>query len=96
MHNDVTYQWNKNEIDSKDHEVKKADGIESILGWFHTSYLEWFSLYDIHVDVNLLIYLKEDLRLPGTTFSNSDGNLSLMGLYKGHPNTKCASSSTTI
>ena len=38
----------------------------------------------------------KDLRLPRTTFSNSDGNLSLMELYLGHSNMTCASFSTSL
>ena len=39
---------------------------------------------------------KKDLRLLNTTFSSNDWNLSLMGLYRGHSNTKCASFSATL
>ena len=49
--------------------------------------LEWWSVCSLHeteANVNLLVNWKKDLRLPKTTFSNRDGNLSLMGLYRSH------------
>lgn len=38
---------------------------------------------------------KKNLRLPNTTFLETDWNLSLKGLYRGHSNPKCASFSAT-
>ena len=41
----------------------------------------------IEANVNLQVQLKEkNLKLPNTTFSNSDGNLFLTGFYWGHSN----------
>ena len=38
---------------------------------------------------------KKDLKFSGTMFSNSDENLHVMGLYRGHSKMKCASTALT-
>lgn len=53
--------------------------------------LEWRSAVAsvrIEFDMNMMLQLKEKLN---TTFSKSNRMLSMMGLYKGQSNTKCAS-----
>jgi hypothetical protein len=54
------------------------------------------SLCEIEANVNLVVQLKDVLEAPYTTFSNSDGNLSLEGLYRGHSNMQCASFSIAL
>ena len=46
------------------------------------------SMCKIEVNVNLVV--KERLEAPRTILPDSDVNLSLMGLYRGHSNLKCA------
>jgi hypothetical protein len=52
------------------------------------NFFEWRNAVacEVHAKINLTVQLK-DLRLPNTMFSNSDENLSLIRLYKGHSNT---------
>ena len=52
------------------------------------------NLLEIGANANLVV--KERLEVSRTTFSNSDENLSLMGLYRGHSNTKCDSFSIAL
>ena len=42
------------------------------------------------IEVNVNLVVKERLEAPRTILPDSDVNLSLMGLYRGHSNSKCA------
>jgi hypothetical protein len=54
--------------------------------------LEWFEIsLETWVYVNFLLQLQGKLEVYVTTFSNNDGNLSSIGLFRGQSNTKCAS-----
>jgi hypothetical protein len=91
------YMSRWNDIDSKVGEAEKANGIESTSSWLVIS-LEWWSVVvSVRQRPMLTCWFnwKKDSRFPRTTFSNSDENLHVIGLYGGHSKTKCASTALT-
>ena len=71
------------DIDFKVWETEKANEIDNTLGWFQTYQFSIVTKFNSHREVesnvNLVVQLKKDYKLPRTTFSNSVENLSLVG-----------------
>ena len=70
--------------------ILKVQKVKRLMGPRSTSWC-FQTGYEIEANVNWWFNWKKGLRLPNTTFLNNDGYLSLMGLYRGLSNTKCAS-----